>query len=144
MAHAATVEQRAQSGAQAARLYPPSWVDRLTDGVRRLPGPSVLYYIGAWLGLLALELGIKWADGTYAMGEVFPFHIVLTLNAVYVVALMHYLDDMAERALRQFRPALGVSDAEYARLQYELTNLPARPTLAASAIGALWIVIFLV
>jgi hypothetical protein len=144
MAQAATVEQRTQRGAQVARMYPPSWVDRLTDGVRRLPGPSVLYYIGAWLVLLALELGIKWTDGTYPMGTVFPFHIVLTLNAVYVIALMHYLDDMAERALRQFRPALEVSDTEYARLRYELTTLPARPTLVASAIGALWIVMFLV
>jgi hypothetical protein len=75
---------------------------------------------------------------------VFPFHVVLTLNVVYVVALMHYLDNMAERALERFRPALEVSEAEYARLRYELTTLPARPTLIASAVGAAWIVIFLV
>jgi hypothetical protein len=144
MAHAATVEHSTQAETQAARLYAPSWVDRLTDGVRRLPGPSLFYYLGAWLGLLALELGVKWADGTYPEGGVFPFHVVLTLNVVYVVALMHYLDNMAERALERFRPALEVSEAEYARLRYELTTLPARPTLIASAVGAAWIVIFLV
>jgi hypothetical protein len=144
MAQAATVDHAAQPGTQAARLYPPSWVDRLTDAVRRLPGPSLFYYLGAWLVLLALELGIKWADGTYPIGTVFPFHIVLTLNAVYVVALMHYLDNMAERALAHFRPAISVSDTEYARLRYELTTLPARPTLVASAIGAAWITIFLI
>jgi hypothetical protein len=144
MAHAATVKHSTPAETQATRLYAPSWVDRLTDGVRRLPGPSLFYYLGAWLVLLALELGIKWADGTYAQGTVFPFHVVLTLNAVYVVALIHYLDDMAARALRQFRPALDVSDAEFAQLRYELTTLPARPTLLATAIGAAWIAIFLV
>ncbi len=145
MAHAATVEHSAQSSTQeVARLYAPSWVDRLTDLVRRLPGPSPLYYLGAWLVLTALELGLKWSEGMYPVGTVFPFHIVLTLNAVYVVALMHYLDDMAERALRTFRPAINVSDAEYERLRYQLTNLPARPTLVASLLGAGWIMIFLI
>ena len=37
-----------------------------------------------------------------------PFHVVVTLNAVYVIALMHYLDDVADAALHTFRPAMTV------------------------------------
>ncbi len=53
----------------------------------------------------------------------------------YFLALMRYLDGVAEAALRNFRPALNVSEAEYAELSYRLTTAPARPTLLGSLAG---------
>src|SRR5689334_18467333 len=80
MARAMSVEQPAQAMERVALPYPPSWVDRLTEWVRRLPGPSWLYYLGAWVALLVLEMAVKVYDGTYGPGAMIPvpFHVVVT------------------------------------------------------------------
>jgi hypothetical protein len=118
-----------------ARPYPPSWVDRLTDWVRGLPGPSWAFYLGVWLVLFSIETVVKWADGAYPVGTFFPYHAVSVAWSTYLLALIHYLDDVAGSALHEFRPALQVSDTEFATLRYQLTTLPERATLIATGLG---------
>ena len=62
------------------------------------------------------------------------------LVAFYALALIHYLDSVAHRALKTFRPALHIDEAHYLALDYRLTTLPARPTLLASLLGVLFAV----
>lgn len=38
--------------------YPPSWIDRFTGWVARLPGPDWLFYLGLWLVLFILHTAI--------------------------------------------------------------------------------------
>ena len=76
-----------------------------------------------------------WADGSYPIGTFNAFHIWLAVQTPYLLALIRYLDGAAEAALRNFRPALKVSEEEYAELQYRLTTAPARPTLLGSLAG---------
>jgi hypothetical protein len=45
---------------------------------------------------------------------------------------------MAASALIRFRPVLAVDEAGYHSLLYQLTTLPARPTLIASGLGAIY------
>ena len=59
----------------------------------------------------------------------------------FFLAMMQYLDDRAGGALTTLRPALTVGDGEYGRLEYELTTLPARPTLLASLAGVAFVVL---
>jgi hypothetical protein len=117
------------------RLYSPSWIDRFTDWVDRLPLPNWAFYLAVWLLLFAAETLIHWVDGSYPLGVIYSFHLVLTGTIPYTLALMHYLDKSAESALLRFRPALDVTAAEYAELRYQLTTLPQRPTIIASLIG---------
>jgi hypothetical protein len=49
--------------------------------------------------------------------------------------MVRYLDGAAEAALRNFRPALEVSEEKYAELRYRFTTAPARPTLLGSLAG---------
>lgn len=128
--HPTTVE-----GTKPDRLpYPPSWIDRLTDGIDRLPLPGWMIYTALWLVLLAAVTAVHWSDGSYPVGTIHPLHLVLTATTPYALALIHHLDGIASKALVRFRPALDISDDEYAALGYQLTTLPGRKTLIASLI----------
>lgn len=118
-----------------ARLCSPSWIDRFTHSIDRLPLPNWMFYGVLWLLLFALETLIHWNDGSYAPGVFYPFHLVLTGTIPYTLALIHYLDKCAETALLKFRPALDITDTEFTELHYQLTTLPARPTGTASLIS---------
>jgi hypothetical protein len=67
-----------------------------------------------------------------------PFYVVFAALVPYVVGLMHGLDAAAVRALERFRPVLLGDAAAEAAIRRRLTTLPARPTLAATLLGALW------
>ncbi|MFQ5341663.1 MAG: hypothetical protein ACE5F6_08985 [Anaerolineae bacterium] len=120
-----------------AQPYPPSWVDRFIGWVQRRPGPSWLAYLGMWLALFLVINAAKWLDGSQPVATIQLRHAARTAHGFYFLALMHYLKVTAGESLRKFRPALGVSEAEYHRLHYRLTTLPARGALLASGLGVL-------
>jgi len=122
----------------AERPYAPSFVDRITDWVRRLPIPSWLFYLGLSLALVLLYSGAKWIVGSYPVGTFFPFHVLGVLTSVYAIALLHYLDHEAQNALDDFRATIHINDAEYRLLSYRFTTLPVLPTIIAAAIGGLY------
>ena len=67
--------------------------------------------------------------------------------AVYPVAslaLVHYLNGVARRALAAFRPALGVEESEYERLEYMLVTLPRRGTRITLALSLLFTAVYIV
>jgi hypothetical protein len=113
--------------------YPPSWIDRFTDWVDRLPGPNWLFYVGLGLFLYLVEVAIQWSTG--AWGQLYPFQFVYVNIIPYALALIHYLDHLADTTLHQFRPALTCSETDIAELRYRLTTMPPLPTLLASLMG---------
>ncbi len=117
------------------RPYPPSWFDRLKMWVDRLPIPWWLFYLIIGLVPFPIFTWVQWDAGSYPVGTFSVFHLWLALQLGYVLAIMHYLDKVALDALAKTRYALKVDTEEYARLQYELTTLPARPTLWASILS---------
>jgi hypothetical protein len=117
------------------RPYPPGWVDRLTAWVGRLALPAWVVYLIPAVALFALITAITWWDGTFAVGELFPFYAVPGVVTAYGLALMHYLDRAAVRSLEDARPVLTVDDEGYRLLRYELTTMPARSTLVATLVG---------
>jgi hypothetical protein len=118
--------------------YPPSWVDRLDDRVRGLPIPIWLFYLGAALVLALARTIAAWSDGSYPVGTLFTDHILAASTVAYLLFVLHYLDDRAGVALSDFRSVLTVDDTGYERLRYQLTTLPARPTLIWSLAGLVW------
>jgi hypothetical protein len=120
---------------QTHRPYPQSWVDRLIEAVRRLPVPWWLFYAGLGSVMVVAQAATKWSDGTYPFPTFNPYHMLWVLTSVYLLAVMHYIDNVADEALATFRPALRVNEAEYTDLLYRLTASPALPTLLASLVG---------
>jgi hypothetical protein len=121
--------------------YPPSWVDRFTEWVEKLPGRSWVFYPALALALAFVSTIVDWGIGLYPIGTFNAFHIWLPLHFPYLIALIRYLDGAAEEALRNFRPALDLSEEEYAELRYRLTTAPARPMLLGTLAGFAWNII---
>jgi hypothetical protein len=134
----AAADDKANSGNESgAPAYAPSWVDRFTDWVARLPGPSWSYYLGLGLVLLFVQAMVLWVEGAFPIGGVDPAHAFLAAAVPFMLALIHFLDSRAGTVLTGMRPALKTTEEEYTNLLYQLTTLPAVPTLLAglSALG---------
>jgi hypothetical protein len=118
--------------------YPASEVDRFLAWVDRLHLPSSLFYLLFLAALIILFNGLAWIDGS----RPFPaFDLYRSSVAVYPVAslaLIQYLNRVANRALAAFRPALGVEDPEYRRLAYMLVTLPQRGTRITLALSLIF------
>ena len=116
--------------------YPPSWVDRLIEGIRRSRFPAWASYVGLGLAVYLFITAITWLERSVPLG-------LLPLTAydgagyvVIYIALIHYLDTTATRALDHFQPFLdGVEEDTLERLRYELTTLPANGAWVAVASG---------
>ncbi len=129
------------------RPYSPCWLDRLTDGVNRLPGPAWLFYLILGLVLAFARTVIAWIDGSYPVGTFFDVHIIDGFIPAYFWFAIHLLDDLSRRAMADYRPRLKGGEAEYADLTYRLTTMPFRTTLVILALavieGAIYIPLLL-
>lgn len=117
--------------------YPPSWVDRLTRWVDRLPGPAWAYYSIAGLALVVSSGIVQWREGAYASSGYPLAHIFLSGQPALVLALIHYLDRYASRSFDRIRPTLRVTGNDEREVYWRLTTLPARATWLASLVGLL-------
>jgi hypothetical protein len=124
--------------------YPPSWIDRVTDWVKKLPIPAWSLYSALALALVLADAALNWSNGSYLSSKSLPFHLVSALTPVVILAMIHYFDDWAEKALSTFRPALAVEEAEYEALRYQLTTLPRLPTIVATVVGLAYGLIYIV
>jgi hypothetical protein len=126
--------------------YPPSWFDRLTAAVDRLPGPAwASYLVISGLGTVLFIVAAR-TGGDYHPGRLLAFHVWIAGQLAYMLALMHYLDRSAGNALDTFRSVLeggppkersGRADVStFADLRYRLTTLPPWPTWLATLVGA--------
>lgn len=115
--------------------YPRSFVDAIHTWVAALPFPAWAVYVAAWLFLAATMTALKWLDGTYPVGTIFPFHVVVQGSGVYIIALMHFLDASASRALDTMRPVLDLADEDLACVRFRLTELPARGVIVVYIAG---------
>lgn len=132
MAKVAADDKASSKKESESQPYAPSWIDRFTAWVARLPGSSWLYYLGIGLVLFLIETVVLWIEGPYPIGTFLTIHGFEAGVIAFFLAVLHYLDDRADAALTTLRPALKASEEEYRRLRYQVTTLPARPTLLAS------------
>jgi hypothetical protein len=123
------IEGTAKGPVADTRPYAPSWVNRLTAWIDRLPGPSWTFYLAAIGAGVVVQNLFGWAAGTIPVGG---FSIAYAYYGVALPAtiwLIHYLDGVAGAALEAFRPLLDVETAQLRRWNYELTVIPARPAI---------------
>ena len=93
-----------------------------------------------WLILFSLRTIVLWGEG-YPVGTFTLAHGFIAGMMPFFLALFRYLDNRADAALTELRPALEVSESEYSALHFQLTTLPARPTLLASLAGVTFVVL---
>jgi hypothetical protein len=120
--------------AEARPPFLPSWMNRLHGAIDRLPGPAWLAYTLATTLLVLLAI---WSDqfvDPSALAEATPAAYSAVI-AFFPLALIQYLDGVARRGLRNFRPALPLTDPEVERLSYELTTMPRGAARVVSLLG---------
>ena len=115
--------------------YPRSWIDRLIQGISRIPGPSWLFYIAALLTFAFLNNAVFWLDGSLTPGSFDPVRVLDSFFIVFFVALYHHLSLVAKRSFQVFRPLLKSPDSELRVLEYRLTTLPRRLGWLAIFVG---------
>jgi hypothetical protein len=123
------------------RPYKPSWIDRFTDWVGKLPMREWVFYVGIGLGLILIQVLFLWLDGGLGVAEVLlPVIVFNALLIPFVLALIHLLDDQAVTALNSTKPALEMTEPEFGEFLYKLSNMPSRAPL----IVGLAILVFLI
>jgi hypothetical protein len=100
--------------------------------VARRRWPSWYSYFGLWLVLVGIQVGILWIEGVYPIGTIFPAQLFIPAMIALFLGMIHFLDRRAEAALTTLRPALRATEEEQAQLRYELTKMPAWPTVLSS------------
>ncbi|MGD8403668.1 MAG: hypothetical protein PVJ21_08400 [Anaerolineales bacterium] len=115
--------------------YTISWIDRIAAAVDKTRIPFVIVYLLVWFIFFIALILLRWQDGTFPVGQINKTDVVMSLTGIFFVALVHYLDNWAMKKLQTFRESILVSEEEFDRLAYQLTNLPPRPVLIASLIS---------
>ena len=122
--------------------YEAGVVDRLMAWVDGFRGSWWWVYLALLAILIMVANAVTWFDGSEPVGTFTLYRTSLPVYPVASLALMHYLNGVARRALAAFRPALGADDADYALLEYELTTLPERGTWLAIGLSVVFTAAF--
>jgi hypothetical protein len=89
--------------------------------------------LALYAALVLTMNAVKWIDGSLAPGTFGPL-ATGAFYAPYSLAALGVLRAVADRAIRRFRPALDVTDAEFTRLRSRFVNT--RPRTVWLALGA--------
>jgi len=118
-----------QAESPAARPYGRSWLNGLIDAIDAAPGPSWLAYLVLGAVSILLSTGPGWLAGEAPVGEIPLKALGWGVVTVAFIAATEIFERMAEGAFDIVRPFTSLSDAEAARLRYELAIFPAVPGL---------------
>lgn len=128
----------------AEQRFKPSWLDSFMDWVSSLKIPSALFYILLYLGcVLAIHLAL-WFEGQMGWGAIDSYVFFDVIWFPLGLGYIHYMERVAQRSLREIRPALDVSDAEFEKIRYRFTTLPFWPILIITIVGLIlgWLLAF--
>ena len=118
------------------RPYKPSWIDRFTDWVEKLPIRGWFFYAGLGLAVTLIQVLFLWLEGGLAKAAVLLSVMIFNGFAVpFLVALIHLLDNQAVTALDSMRSTLEMTEPEFGEFQYMLSNMPSRAPLIAGLTG---------
>jgi len=115
--------------------YRPSVLVRLFAAIERLPFGGWWVYPALYLALATYLQAALWLTGASPVGTLSLDAAAGVAFGPFLLAATHYLVRTAARAMDIFRPASGLSDAEFAARRYELVTLRAGELWLPAAIG---------
>ena len=113
------------------RPYPPSWIDRLTAWIDRVPGPTWGFYatVGAvYTGLFLLG---EARLGAYERGFN-PAHVFYAILPAYTLAVIDHLDRVAAACAVRYFASQPEPEAGSEEMLFRLTMMPPGPALWVS------------
>ena len=119
--------------------YMTSFTDRFMRWVQRLPLPYWLTYLLFFLLQSLLILAVVWATGWLPLFKFSPLIFLFPFWLWGPLAMITYLNVVAQDALSGFRPLLDVDDAQLKKLQDEFTAMPMRGVILS---GVLWAIVY--
>lgn len=115
--------------------YRPSWINRLLGAFHKLPIPFLALCGVIWLVLAGIGHLSAWYNHIIPWRTLDTRILLVTLWTPYCLGLIDYLNRAASQALDDFRPALNMTEVEFAKLRYEFTVLPAGHVIAVNLLG---------
>jgi hypothetical protein len=112
--------------------YLPSYIDRLTDSIQRLPIPYGITYLIFYILESAVLLIISWIDGWLPAYTFNPIVLSFPLWLWGSLVILTHLDALSLTVLSKFEPLLDVSNETKQHLVYEFTTMPAKGALLNS------------
>ena len=116
------------------QLYKPSWIDRFTNWIAKLPISEWVFYAGLGLVLIFIQIIFLWVNGGLQAEVLLPVILFNGLAIPYLLVLIHYLDHQCVTALNAMRPSLVLTKPDFEKYLYKLSNMPAGMTLLAGLI----------
>jgi len=113
-----------------------SWIDGLIALIERIAGPAWVFYVVLSLIFGVASIVLRWWDGSVPYPEVLWVPAAFATAALYPLAVIHYLNGSARRALADFRPALGDLEPQYPQLERRLTTMGQPAAIVAVVLGA--------
>jgi len=98
------------------RPYGPSWIDRFTNWVEKLPIRGWVFYVGLGFVLVLCQMLFLWLDGGLQAEVLLPVIIFNGLATPFLLALIHLLDNQAVTSLNSMRPTLEMTEPEFDKL----------------------------
>ena len=125
--------------------YRPSWVDRFTDWVEKLPIPTWAFCVVFGVALILVQVLFLWLAGGLDAVELVVVILFNGLATPYLLALIHLLDNQALAAVNVMKPMLDTTEREFDHYEHRLANMPLlAPLMAGLAMTAFTIVMELV
>lgn len=121
--------------------YPPSFVDRLMDAVKRLPIPYGVTYLALFILMALLNHVLSWLDGWLPVLSFSSLVLLYPLWFAFPLAVMTYLNSVSREALSDFGPLLDIPNETMRQLEYEFTTMPQRGVILS---GVFWTISYLI
>ena len=106
------------------RPYKPSWIDRFSNWVEKLPVHAWIFYVVFGIALILVQVLFLWLDRGLQAEELLPVIIFNGLITPFALALIHLLDNQAVTALNSMRLVLDTTESEFDQYEYKLSNMP--------------------
>ena len=120
--------------------YAPSALNRLFWAVERLPGGGWWVYPLMFLALVVYHHATLWVIGSVPVGSPSLAGVPALAFGPYALGAAHLFVRIGGRSMAAFRPASGLSDADFADRLYEFRTLPTGRLWLPFLVGAIFAV----
>ncbi len=115
---------------KAIQPYSPSWFNRFSAWIGRLPGPLWLWYVMVSLLIFVSGLVVQRLGGSGSLQDWDPINFIAIAQIGFIFLIIQYLDNYAVRAFDEFQPAFKEADRDkIPDLKWRLTMMPSKLTI---------------